>query len=77
MYTSQVLVQGGRSTTSSFVEVDIVAAYFYDSNTHAYTAISDLSTIKDSILTPDASSTSCSCTGALKELHYTVQVDSQ
>lgn len=79
-WSSLLSVQAGQATNSQSVKVDVSSIYTYSQATNTY-SVSATTSAAASTLTPtgatQATSGTCSCSGMLKEAHYTVKVAQQ
>lgn len=73
-FTTYLSVEKGRAVASREVNVTIDSAYTFNVTTLSYTQITDLQEIQASVLTKDSTTNTCTCTGAVKEIHYTANV---
>jgi hypothetical protein len=69
-FTSYLQVEKGRATNSREVNVTLNASYSFDPTTLSYSEITDLTQVTDSVLTKDAATNTCTCSGIVKEVHY-------
>lgn len=73
-FTSYLQVEKGRASNTKEVPVTISAAYSYDPTTQSYSEIIDLTQVTESVLTKDSATNQCTCSGFIREVHYTVGV---